>query len=85
MGGQEIGDDTSMNEFVLFAEPWWVNLLIAIPFVAYFLWRKRGLLSNTRTTRGRSKLTNSVSTSTLIYSMHPRHSASGAKPHQAFM
>ena len=32
-----------MNEFVLFAEPWWVNLLIAIPFVAYFLWRKRGL------------------------------------------
>jgi hypothetical protein len=23
VGGQKIGDDTSMNEFVLFAEPWW--------------------------------------------------------------
>ena len=38
-----------MNEFVLFAEPWWVNLLIAIPFVAYFLWRKRGLAIPWRT------------------------------------
>ena len=49
VGGQKIGDDTSMNEFVLFAEPWWVNLLIAIPFVAYFLWRKRGLAIPWRT------------------------------------
>lgn len=32
-----------MNEFKLLAEPWWVNLLIAIPFVAYYLWRKEGL------------------------------------------
>ena len=46
---QEIGDDTSMNEFVPFAEPWWVNLLIAIPFVAYFLWRKGGLAIQWRT------------------------------------
>ena len=29
-----------MNTFQLFAEPWWVNLLVAIPFVAYLLWRK---------------------------------------------
>ena len=40
VGGQKIGDDTSMNEFVLFAEPWWVKLLIAILFVAYFLWAR---------------------------------------------
>lgn len=26
--------------FVLFAEPWWVNLLIVAPFIAYFSWRK---------------------------------------------
>ncbi len=32
-----------MNEFELFAQPWWVNILIVIPFVAYCLWRKRGL------------------------------------------
>lgn len=32
-----------MNEFTLFAQPWWVNLLIAVPFVAYYLWRKDGL------------------------------------------
>ena len=33
-----------MNEFKLFAEPWWVNFLIAIPFVAYYLWHKQGLV-----------------------------------------
>lgn len=33
----------NMSNFVLFAEPWWVNLLIVIPFVAYFLWRRGGL------------------------------------------
>jgi len=32
-----------MNEFELFAQPWWVNFFIAIPFVAYYLWRKQGL------------------------------------------
>jgi len=32
-----------MNEFMLFAQPWWVNFLIVIPFVAYYLWRKEGL------------------------------------------
>ena len=32
-----------MGEFVLFAEPWWVNFFAAIPLIAYFLWRRRGL------------------------------------------
>jgi hypothetical protein len=27
----------------LFAEPWWVNLLLLVPPVAYFSWRRRGL------------------------------------------
>ena len=33
-----------MNEFTLFAQPLWVNLFITIPFVAYYLWRKEGLV-----------------------------------------
>jgi len=33
-----------MNEFVLFAQPWWVNLFLGIPFVAYYLWRREGLV-----------------------------------------
>jgi len=33
-----------MHDFVLFAQPWYVNLLIMIPFIAYFAWRKKGLL-----------------------------------------
>ncbi|MDO8558203.1 MAG: hypothetical protein Q7S09_03375 [bacterium] len=32
-----------MNEFQLFAQPWWVNFLIAIPFVVYGIWRKKGI------------------------------------------
>ncbi len=32
-----------MSNFILFAQPWWVNLLIFIPLVSYYLWRKRGL------------------------------------------
>lgn len=32
-----------MNGFMFFAQPWWVNILIFLPFVAYFLWRKKGL------------------------------------------
>jgi hypothetical protein len=27
----------------LFADPWWVNLFIFIPFAAFYFWRKRGL------------------------------------------
>lgn len=29
--------------FTLFASPWWVNLLILVPFAAYFMFKKRGL------------------------------------------
>lgn len=32
-----------MNDFKLFAEPWWVNLCIIIPLIAYYFWRKDGL------------------------------------------
>ena len=30
-------------DFVIFAQPWWVNTLFFIPFVGYYMWRKRGL------------------------------------------
>lgn len=29
-----------MDEFMLFASPWWVNLLILLPFVMFWLWRR---------------------------------------------
>lgn len=29
-----------MQRFQLLASPWWVNLLILIPFTAFFLWRR---------------------------------------------
>ena len=32
-----------MNEFVLFARPWPVNLFIIAPFATYYLWRREGL------------------------------------------
>jgi len=32
-----------MDKFQIWAQPWWVNLLIAIPFLIYFLWRRKGL------------------------------------------
>ncbi len=32
-----------MNEFVLFARPWPVNLFILAPFATYYLWRREGL------------------------------------------
>src|SRR3989338_326326 len=34
----------SMNEFQLFAQPWWINLFIIIPFAVYYFWRKDGLV-----------------------------------------
>jgi len=37
-----------MNEFTLFAEPWWVNLLILVPFLAYVAWRRGGGLKLSR-------------------------------------
>jgi hypothetical protein len=32
-----------METFQPFAQPWWVNLLLFIPLIAYVLWRGRGL------------------------------------------
>lgn len=32
-----------MANFTLFAQPWWVNLLVLIPFIAYFFWRRKKL------------------------------------------
>ena len=32
-----------MKDFALFAEPWWVNLFIFIPFAAFYFWREHGL------------------------------------------
>lgn len=31
-----------LNEFQLFAHPWWVNFFIGIPFLGYYFWRKNG-------------------------------------------
>ena len=38
-----------MNEFTLLAQPWWVNLFIVVPFVAYAWWRRKGLAIPNRT------------------------------------
>src|SRR3990172_74967 len=38
-----------MGEFTLLAEPWWVNLFVFVPFVAYLIWRKSGLAISRRT------------------------------------
>ena len=39
-----------MENFTLFAVPWWVNLLVLVPFISWYVWRKRGGLAiNTRT------------------------------------
>ena len=35
-----------MEGFKLFANPWWVNLLILVPVLAYLLWRGKGLQLN---------------------------------------
>jgi hypothetical protein len=32
-----------MESFILFAQPWWVNLAILIPFISYYLWHKHKL------------------------------------------
>ena len=34
-----------MGNFVLFAIPWWVNLFILVPFVSWYVWKKRGGLT----------------------------------------
>lgn len=32
-----------MNGFTLFAQPWWVNLLIAVPFISWAAWQRRAI------------------------------------------
>ena len=31
-----------MESFVLLAIPWWVNLLILVPFISWYIWKKHG-------------------------------------------
>jgi hypothetical protein len=37
-----------MEKFQLWAEPWWVNLLVLIPLLVFWLWRPNGLLLGKR-------------------------------------
>jgi hypothetical protein len=37
-----------MQNFVLWAQPWWVNLLLLIPVTAYLRWRRKKLLLSWR-------------------------------------
>jgi hypothetical protein len=37
-----------MEKFQLWAQPWWVNLLILIPFATYFAFRRQGQFLNRR-------------------------------------
>ncbi|MCX6724076.1 MAG: hypothetical protein NT155_02775 [Candidatus Staskawiczbacteria bacterium] len=32
-----------MDKFILFAQPWWVNIFAITPFLAYYLWHKKKL------------------------------------------
>lgn len=34
---------SSMEKIQLWAQPWWVNLIISIPLIAFFRWRRTGL------------------------------------------
>lgn len=38
-----------MDGFILFATPWWVNLLVVVPFLGLWLWRRKGLTISWRT------------------------------------
>ena len=37
-----------MENFVLFAQPWWVNLLILVPVISYFAFRRGLAISKTQ-------------------------------------
>jgi len=37
-----------MQHFQALAQPWWINLLAFIPFVAWMVWRRKGLLVSGR-------------------------------------
>jgi len=38
-----------MESFQLWAQPWWVNLLLLVPVLSFLFWRRRGLLLSSRT------------------------------------
>jgi len=38
-----------MDQFTLLARPWWVNLLVAVPFASWFAWRRTRLSLSRRT------------------------------------
>jgi hypothetical protein len=37
-----------MEKLRVWAQPWWVNLLVLVPFATYFVFRRKGLLLNWR-------------------------------------
>lgn len=38
-----------LQQFILYANPWWVNILLMMPFIAYYFWRRSGLRISRRT------------------------------------
>jgi len=38
-----------MNNFILFPSPWWVNLLLLVPVLLFFYWRRNKLEITTQT------------------------------------
>jgi hypothetical protein len=38
-----------MERFQLWAQPWWVNLLLLAPALSYFFWRRKRLLLSSAT------------------------------------
>jgi hypothetical protein len=38
-----------MERFQLWAQPWWVNLLLLVPALSFLFWRRRGLLLSSGT------------------------------------
>jgi hypothetical protein len=37
-----------MERFQIWAQPWWVNLLLLVPSLSYLFWRRKGLLLSRR-------------------------------------
>src|SRR6267154_206737 len=38
----------SIKDFMLFAQPWWVNLLILVPLISFYFWYRRRLVITVR-------------------------------------
>lgn len=37
-----------MKDFILFAKPWWVNLLVLVPLISFYSWNRRRLVITLR-------------------------------------